>query len=116
MAAQRGPDKSLPGMWEFPGGKVEDGETPEQSLRRELLEELHCRARVGQHVTTTEHQYPFGIIILDTYLCTLDGDEPQLTEHTAIRWMAPDDLMTLDWAPADIPAVCQVQELLGRVH
>lgn len=105
LAAKRGPDMSLPGYWEFPGGKIEPGESPEESLKRELQEELLCDAVVGKKVTTTEHEYDFGIVVLSTYYCTLLDQEPALTEHAEIRWVAPEDLPSLEWAPADIPAV-----------
>lgn len=105
LAARRGPGKALAGYWEFPGGKIEVGETPEQSLSRELREELLCDAEVGEHVTTTEHEYEFGIVILSTYFCTLKGGEPKLTEHEEIRWVPAHQLQDLEWAPADIPAV-----------
>jgi len=110
LAAKRGPEMSLPGYWEFPGGKIEPGESPEESLKRELQEELLCDAVVGRRITTTEHEYDFGIVVLSTYYCTLLDREPELTEHAEIRWVAPEELFALDWAPADIPAV----ELITR--
>lgn len=108
LAAQRSSTMSLPGKWEFPGGKIEAGETAEQALRRELSEELRCLAKVGAHVETTEHEYDFGTVILSTYYCTLVEGEPELTEHSAIAWISPVELMNYDWAPADIPAVQKI--------
>lgn len=114
FAVQRGPDKALPGMWEFPGGKIENDESPQEALARELQEELLCNITVGEFITTTEHDYSFGTVVLSTYFCELNGDEPRLTEHTALRWLAPSDLASLDWAPADIPAVRLIIEKLAQ--
>lgn len=112
LAARRGPGKALAGYWEFPGGKIEADETPEESLARELREELLIDACVGDHITTTEHEYDFGIVVLSTYYCTVQSGEPQLTEHEEVRWVAPDELHTLEWAPADVPAVNLIAEQL----
>lgn len=105
LAARRGAGKALAGFWEFPGGKIEVGETPEESLARELKEELLCQAAVREYITTTEHEYDFGVVVLSTYFCTLLEGEPQLTEHEEIRWVPANELKNLEWAPADIPAV-----------
>ena len=110
LAAQRSSKMSLPGMWEFPGGKIELDESPAEALLRELEEELLCKAEIGEYIQTTEHEYDFGIVNLTTYYCLLTGDEPRLTEHSEIRWVHVAELDQLNWAPADIPAVKQVMK------
>ncbi|WP_102158057.1 (deoxy)nucleoside triphosphate pyrophosphohydrolase [Zhihengliuella halotolerans] len=109
LCAQRGEGSSLGGMWEFPGGKIEPEETPRDALQREIDEELKCQVRVGDEVTTTPHEYDFGVVTLTTFYCELIEGTPELTEHAAVKWLAPEDLGQLDWAPADIPAVDLIQ-------
>lgn len=96
---------TLPGLWEFPGGKVEPGESPSEALRREIAEELGCTVAVGEHIATCEHENGSGIVILDTYRCTLVAGEPRASEHAEIRWLTPAELVALDWSPADLPTV-----------
>jgi 8-oxo-dGTP diphosphatase len=110
LCAQRGGSGSLAGMWEFPGGKVEAGETPQEALLREIDEELLCEVLVGDHVETTAYDYDFGVVTLTTFYCELVSGTPSLTEHAAVRWLSPADLHLLQWAPADIPAVKRIQQ------
>ncbi|GAA3541172.1 (deoxy)nucleoside triphosphate pyrophosphohydrolase [Aeromicrobium flavum] len=105
MCAQRGPAGALAGMWEFPGGKVEPGEAPRAALEREIVEELRCQVAVGNLVTTTTHAYDFAVVTLTTFYCALVSGTPELTEHAEVRWLKPEGLGSLSWAPADIPAV-----------
>ncbi len=105
LAAQRGEGMSLAGRWEFPGGKIEPGETPQETLRREIVEELGCRIEIGELVARTEHAYDFGLVDLSTYWCRLIDGEPALTEHAAIVWADAEELAALEWAPADVEAV-----------
>jgi 8-oxo-dGTP diphosphatase len=113
LCAQRGPASSLAGKWEFPGGKIEPGETPREALEREILEELRCTVRVGEEVITTTHEYDFAIVKLTTFYCELVEGSPQLTEHAAVAWFLPDHLESLDWAPADVPAVGLIRQALS---
>ncbi len=109
LCAQRGVDGSLPGLWEFPGGKIEPGETPADALVREIAEELDCIVEVGDAVTTTTHEYDFGVVTLTTFYCTLASGTPRASEHAALEWLLPSELTTVPWAPADIPAVDLIQ-------
>ncbi|MCC3723776.1 (deoxy)nucleoside triphosphate pyrophosphohydrolase [Staphylococcus haemolyticus] len=105
LCAQRSENMSLPLMWEFPGGKIEPEESEKEALIREIQEEMKCDLVVGDKVTTTEHEYEFGIVRLTTFNCTLNNQMPTLTEHKEIKWLHAGELKTLQWAPADIPAV-----------
>lgn len=113
LCAQRGQGGALPGLWEFPGGKVEDGETPTGALVRELREEFNVDAKIGERVTTTVHSYPFGEVTLTTFYCLLLTEELTLREHQAVVWLHPAELEDLQWAPADLPAVWAVKQKLA---
>ncbi|WKA54479.1 (deoxy)nucleoside triphosphate pyrophosphohydrolase [Planococcus shixiaomingii] len=105
LCAQRGTEKALPGLWEFPGGKIEQGESPQAALKREIQEEMKCIIEIGEQVEHTVHEYDFGIVHLTTFYCQLVEGVPVLTEHIAIKWLKPHELEKLEWAPADIPAI-----------
>ncbi len=111
LCAQRGPSKSLPLMWEFPGGKIEDGESPQEALKREIDEEMNCKVDIGDQIEHTVYEYDFGIVHLTTFFCTLREGRPSLTEHIDIKWLEPNELHTLEWAPADIPAINKISNM-----
>lgn len=110
LCAQRGSSGALAGMWEFPGGKIEQGESPREALEREIVEELRCAVRVGEKVVTTTHSYDFATVKLTTFFCELLEGEPELSEHQGLVWLLPDELQSLNWAPADVPAVEAIQQ------
>jgi len=98
--------------WEFPGGKIEAGESPEQALIRENQEELSSTICVKRLLTTVEHQYKTFDITLHAYVCELAEGSLLLSEHVASHWLAKDELETVDWAEADIPIMRRVREIL----
>ncbi|SDW47910.1 8-oxo-dGTP diphosphatase [Alicyclobacillus hesperidum] len=105
LCALRSESMSLPGFWEFPGGKIRCEETPQEALVREIREELGCDIEVGGFITQASHEYPNALIILSTYYASIMKGEPVAKEHEQIVWMPLHKLKSLAWAPADIPTV-----------
>jgi 8-oxo-dGTP diphosphatase len=95
--------------YEFPGGKIEVGESSEEAIIREIKEELHLDITKPQFFNTVIHQYPDFHITMHSYRCSIDHKEITLTEHIDQKWLVIDDLHTLDWAAADIPIVKKLQ-------
>lgn len=89
--------------WEFPGGKIEEGETFEQTLTRELHEELEIDVKINNFFYQVEHDYPDFHLSMAVYDCTLISKELKMNVHKGIKWLYPTEMMTLDWAEADIP-------------
>lgn len=102
LACQRGAGGHLAGLWEFPGGKVEAGETPEQALCRELREELAIEVLCERAMSAVDWDYGRGPMRLLPYVCRIIEGEPQALEHAALCWCRAEDLPSLDWAAADV--------------
>lgn len=105
LAARRPHSKAQGGKWEFPGGKLHDGESPRDALVREIAEELRITIRVGEALTPSTHDYGTFAITLIPFRCAIESGEPHAVEHEALAWCGPDELATLDWAAADVPVV-----------
>ena len=108
LITQRRKGSHLAGLWEFPGGKLEAGETPSAGLRRELTEELAATFAVGDLVESVRWEYPDRVVVLHFFDCRLASGEIVPLEEQAMRWVAPDELATYDFPPAD-------QELIRRL-
>jgi len=105
LCALRSFQMTLPNLWEFPGGKLNPGETEPIALIRELKEELLCEIEVLNHFDRITHEYPTFIINLSSYKCRLASGIPTPTEHAKLLWLKRENLFSLNWAPADIPTL-----------
>lgn len=113
FAARRNPDRSAGGLWEFPGGKIETGETPEEALARELREELDIEISVGALVDQSVSEVAGTTIELSCYTAELQGAEPTAsTDHDAMAWVGLHELEQLEWAPGDIPIIERLPQTL----
>ncbi|GAA3350353.1 NUDIX domain-containing protein [Amorphoplanes nipponensis] len=114
LACERSAPPEVAGRWEFPGGKVEPGETDAQALARECAEELGVRVRVGARIGP-DVPLAHGRAVLRVFTVTLlNGDEPRALEHAAMRWLAADELDSVPWLPADQPIVAELPVLLAE--
>lgn len=115
LVMRRAPFMSCPGSWEFPGGKLEAGETHEQCLARELREELHIEAQIGEYLTENSHGYDFGTVHLSVYRVRSWRGDIALTVHDDMRWVPLKELADFPGLlPADIPVARALEKKLGE--
>ncbi|MCK2017446.1 (deoxy)nucleoside triphosphate pyrophosphohydrolase [Peribacillus frigoritolerans] len=113
LCALRSPEMSIPTMWEFPGGKVEQGEDIFTALKREIDEELQCKVETEASIfNDNTHEYETFIINLLSIKCRIIEGTPTANEHSKLIWLKRENLSSLRWAPADIPAVEQLIKLI----
>ncbi|MBU8709179.1 8-oxo-dGTP diphosphatase MutT [Bacillus subtilis] len=105
LCALRSPTMSLANLWEFPGGKLEEGENAQEALVREIHEELGCKIEVSEIIADIHHEYEKIIINLISIQAKIIEGEPFAKEHSELRWVPVSELESLEWAPADIPTV-----------
>lgn len=110
FATQRGYG-DFKGGWEFPGGKIEEGETPQEALQREIMEELNTKIKVGELVDTIEYDYPTFHLSLDCFWAEVISGGLVLKEHEAAKWLTKEELDSVEWLPADVTLI----ERLKRV-
>lgn len=98
--------------WEFPGGKIEPGECPQEALKREIKEELDAEISVGELLQTIEWDYPTFHLTMHCFICSLESESLQLNEHEASAWLTKDKLDSVQWLPADITVLDKISQLL----
>ncbi len=114
LAAQRSEVMSLPLKWEFPGGKIRQGESPKECLLREIDEEMGVKVSITYPPKPSTYKYPSVMVTLYPFVCHLKKGEPEPLEHAALQWLPMGQLHTLDWAEADIPVLDEYFRLRRR--
>lgn len=108
LCALRSPNMKSSNLWEFPGGKIEKGESIEDAIEREIFEELNCKVEFINIHNENLHEYDDIIVNLIATNCKLISGQPTSNEHAALLWLKPESLLSLKWAPADVPAVLKL--------
>ena len=111
FATQRGYG-DFKGGWEFPGGKIEEGETPQEALIREIKEELETDITVGELLDTIEYDYPTFHLSMDCFWAEIEFGNLVLKEHEAAKWLTKDELDSVEWLPADVTLIEKIREVL----
>jgi 8-oxo-dGTP diphosphatase len=114
LSVQRSERMNLPLKWEFPGGKIKHGESPEQCVVREVSEELNAVVAVAQSLPSVSHDYPDFSVTLYPFVCAVVSGEITLHEHKALLWLLPHELRSLDWVAADFPILTAYCEKVKR--
>ena len=112
LVMQRSNQMTLPGMWEFPGGKVEANETEQEALIREIKEELSVTINILDYINEASYDYEFGTVQLKVYTAEIISGQITLEEHSDGKWVTADELKNIDWAPVDIPAAKALVKVL----
>lgn len=115
FATQRGYGEFKDG-WEFPGGKIEEGETPQEALAREIKEELDTEIEVKDFLETVEYDYPEFHLSMDCFFCTIKSGELVLKEHEAAKWLTAETLDSVDWLPADQALVQNIKKHMEKIQ
>ena len=114
LATQRGYGE-FNGMWEFPGGKIEINETPEEALKREVMEELDVKVRIEEPFCAVEYDYPTFHLSLTCFICSIVEGKLTLKEHKSAKWLSAEELDTVEWLPADAEIVMLLKEKLSAI-